>query len=831
MMRTTAAVLVLVLQLVACGGGGTSGSSSSTSSAPSDLSYPTPPAFAVGAAITPLTPTVTGTVTGYTISPALPAGLTLNATTGVISGTPSAAAAPTNYTVTASNSAGSTTDTLSLEVNAVTPAFTYPSLVATFQVGSAANFAPTSTGGAVATWAVSPALPAGLSIDATTGTISGTPSTATLAANYVVTAQNSGGDYKLGLTIEVASGVLLDLGHATQVTGLLLNGTAALSEDAPISVDQESISRCNLWNSSSDSLVTSLACHGQIALAGPTAVVASNTGFGGGLKVLSSSSGAVQTTIRTPYSWWQLAQDGSYIVLGSSSGVSAYSPTGATLFSNGGDYSKALSSAAAGRVLIALGPKGDDVIETVTVPGGASSTGPTFEGTFNEWFADGSHFQSVTGTAVRTYSAVSVQQDLTSLTSVAGLNGTGNYFWTNTTLGVFNLYAVGSSSAALISLNLGFGTLAIAGGTTVAVLPQGQAQAIVIDLSGASPVQHTYNLPTSMVSPSAYAATSASEWFVGAPSGALLDGTTIASTPKYLALGAALSISGGNSLVAIATGSGKIVVINAATHVVQTTIDFESANVQMSSDGSVLAASGVTNFTAQQPDETLNVYSIPSGTLINSFPYTFGSGTQLTGYTLAPTGTLIAQATSNVSGTTFARQVTAVTGGAVLWSDAPSEQLPSVQFSPDGTIIAATEGPQAPGTNTNFYGPPHYTLSTAVSGWGVGWVGATDFLANIYLASAQNFPLGAYASAKIYSSSGTALSSPPLPELVNVEALTSTTVYSPTRNSIFDLATGKPTFGSGDLVTGSGIPVGTDSWVTNGYDVFPFGSSVVALQY
>src|SRR5262245_54287188 len=45
--------------------------------APSGLSYPSPQTYVVGAAITPLNPTVTGTVTSYSVSPALPAGLVL----------------------------------------------------------------------------------------------------------------------------------------------------------------------------------------------------------------------------------------------------------------------------------------------------------------------------------------------------------------------------------------------------------------------------------------------------------------------------------------------------------------------------------------------------------------------------------------------------------------------------------------------------------------------------------------------------------------------------------------------------------------------------------
>jgi len=89
--------------------------------APSNLSYASINGT-VATAITSVNPTVTGTPTSYSISPALPAGLSLNTTTGVISGTPSVAAASSTYTVTATNAGGSTTTTLTIKI--VSPAFT-----------------------------------------------------------------------------------------------------------------------------------------------------------------------------------------------------------------------------------------------------------------------------------------------------------------------------------------------------------------------------------------------------------------------------------------------------------------------------------------------------------------------------------------------------------------------------------------------------------------------------------------------------------------------------------------------------------------------------------
>jgi hypothetical protein len=88
---------------------------------PSSLSYFTNPAtYTMGSAITINAPTSSGgAVTSYVVSPALPAGLTLNPSTGVISGTPTAVVATGSYTVTASNSGGSMTALLSIAV--VTP--------------------------------------------------------------------------------------------------------------------------------------------------------------------------------------------------------------------------------------------------------------------------------------------------------------------------------------------------------------------------------------------------------------------------------------------------------------------------------------------------------------------------------------------------------------------------------------------------------------------------------------------------------------------------------------------------------------------------------------
>jgi gliding motility-associated-like protein len=67
-------------------------------------------------------------ISGYTIDKALPAGLTFDQTTGIISGTPTVLSSATNYTITAYNGGGSSTTVLNLAVG-LTPVVKQPSII------------------------------------------------------------------------------------------------------------------------------------------------------------------------------------------------------------------------------------------------------------------------------------------------------------------------------------------------------------------------------------------------------------------------------------------------------------------------------------------------------------------------------------------------------------------------------------------------------------------------------------------------------------------------------------------------------------------------------
>src|SRR5690606_11952336 len=141
--------------------------------APSALSYNSPNTFTVGAAIVALNPSVSGNVAGYSISPVLPDGLSLDVATGIISGTPTTGAATATYTITASNPGGSTSFGIEITVNDAAPSALSYNSPNTFTVGATIiDLNPTVTGN-VDSYSISPALPDGLTLDTTSGIISG----------------------------------------------------------------------------------------------------------------------------------------------------------------------------------------------------------------------------------------------------------------------------------------------------------------------------------------------------------------------------------------------------------------------------------------------------------------------------------------------------------------------------------------------------------------------------------------------------------------------------------------------------------------------------------
>jgi len=134
----------------------------------------------------------------YTVTPPLPTGLSINANSGAITGTPTVSIAARLETVTVTDAkGGSVSATFTLQVS---PALTATRAVTTKSITrnlAVTPFTPVTGGGSVYTpyvYSISPSLPGAMQIASSTGAITGTPPNAAAAArNYTVTVTDGGG--------------------------------------------------------------------------------------------------------------------------------------------------------------------------------------------------------------------------------------------------------------------------------------------------------------------------------------------------------------------------------------------------------------------------------------------------------------------------------------------------------------------------------------------------------------------------------------------------------------------------------------------------------------
>ena len=152
---------------------------------------------------TPLSYTITATnsPTSYDAN-TLPPGLTVDNSTGVISGTPTASGT-TISNISATNASGTDTETVTFTIAAGPPAITSPA-TATGTVGTAFNYQIAASNSPTSYNATG--LPAGLTVNPATGVISGTP-TASGGSTVVVSATNGTGTgtQNVALTINPAA--------------------------------------------------------------------------------------------------------------------------------------------------------------------------------------------------------------------------------------------------------------------------------------------------------------------------------------------------------------------------------------------------------------------------------------------------------------------------------------------------------------------------------------------------------------------------------------------------------------------------------------------------
>jgi hypothetical protein len=805
-LRLASATTLLGL-LAACGGGG-GGSSNPPPPppppAPSALSYPAPPTFTVGTAIAQLNPTVTGTPTSYTVSPGLPAGLALNGTSGAISGTPTAVQAATNHTVTATNSGGSTTASVSIRVNDVAPAIAYANSTYSFTTELPITaVTPTATGGAIVTWTIAPALPAGLAFSATTGAISGTPTAASAASNYVITATNSGGSDTFDLAIGVQSAVLFDFGHSS--VDFLQHSNSRL-----LSVGRK---RAILWNTQTRERVRTidstcnLSCFGTAALYGNTLVERNPAGF----EVYSASDGSPLAHIDAPVttgSKWTMATDGSYIVDFDASRLSIWSNAGNALLTRTGDYHNASVFAAAGELRIARGPAGANVIETIALPGGTSTTSPQFTGSFHSWFLDGERFFTLVGGTVSIFSKSGVLDDIAAvgLTATGQLAGSGDWFWLVRNAypnGETVIYSIGASTApAATYVNYLTPELYFSNGH-LAIVPVLESEGIkLVDLSGTTPVATQPPIPVTSVN--TFAVLSNNDLFVGNSFGAVIGGIGTA-TPRIFSYGWPSSITGSSTRVSAAMAGGAILNFDLTTRTLENEIDFLASKVKLSADGTILGALASGPSAQHVSDLTLKAFSLPARNVLREWPAIDLPSTTPAPYDfdMSADGNIFALASrffdQNIDLYSLTQRAMRIDDTTLWLNSSTAGQGPfsnganvTLRLSPSGNRVALATAGHVMSVATNIY--TDGVLSAASYGWPVGWLDDNRLLVDAY--KETSFGTSTFDRVQIVSAGGQIVASPALPELFSLQSLGGDLIYVPEKNTIANALTAETVWSS-----------------------------------
>ena len=653
------------------------------------------------------------------------------------------------------------------------PVITYGASSFTLPTHSPVTLTPTNSGGAATSWSVSDGLPAGLALSTTTGVISGTVTNALAPATVTVTATNAGGSGTVTLAIGTDA-VLLNL-------GALDVGAVALSTANVVTEDGAGTEHWVLWNYASGALIAqgdacppdkcSISDVGamlRVGVAGPIAVVPYTAQA---LQVLSSASGAVISTIKGNFGTFQVAPDASYICTVDGNVLTAWGQDGTTIVSHPGNYLQSAVSCVAGEMRVANGPAGATVIERVAVPGGQVTVSPQFAGAFSSWAADGSAFLTSVGNTVWVYSPAGQLLDTQTLGTTANLGGTSQWFWTfdGTDL---NVYKVGASSIPTavytVTPNALNTTYFAASGP---VLTLWDSATHIIDLSGATPVETSYPA-TPPYTGSVFAAVSATQWVVGSTQGTLLDGATVANAaPRYFGYGSVLSMAGTPSRLAVATASGQTLIYDTSNWSLVTTLRAGLfSKIQLSDDGTVLAALSATTFSSSAGQ--VQTLSLPAGSVINTW------NNDASDITLSASASLLGQVIPATGLVAPSRQVTAVTGGAVLWSDSGADS-PIFLSADDSVIVVSTTLNNMPVTNVYR----NDALATQLPGNTVGW------LANDNILQATGGQDVAYAL------TGAPLGGPALPSLAGpTQVVTSDLFFDAGSNSIYSLSSGVKTW-------------------------------------
>jgi hypothetical protein len=161
-----------------------------------------------------------GMVASWSISPDLPEGMVFD--NGSITGVPLVNSTNTTYAVSATNTGGTAVAFLNITVVEPVAVLSFNESFLAVRGETILNATLANSGGYVATWAIAPALPAGVLL--WNGWLYGTPLVNLSNTTFTVWANNSGGSANITFTLEVIEPVAIIVYPDSEIT--LVNGVS-----------------------------------------------------------------------------------------------------------------------------------------------------------------------------------------------------------------------------------------------------------------------------------------------------------------------------------------------------------------------------------------------------------------------------------------------------------------------------------------------------------------------------------------------------------------------------------------------------------------------------
>jgi PKD repeat protein len=723
--------------------------------------------------------TASNSPTSYGAS-GFPGGLSVNASTGVLSGIPTAAGTY-NATVTATNAGGTGSKTVTITINPTAPVVS-SAATATGQVGVAFSYqitasnSPTSYGAS--------GLPSGLSVNVLTGSISGTP-TAAGTSTATVSATNGGGTGSKAVTITISqppAPVVSSGGTATGQVGV------AFSYQITASNSPTSYGAIGLPSGLSVNTSTGLIS-GTPTLAGTsTATVSATNGGGTGSKTVTItvspatpvvSSGAAATgQVGVAFSYQITASNSptSYGASGLPSGLSVNISTG--LIS--GTPAVAGTSAATVSATNAGGTGSKTVTITINPATPVVSSGATAPGQVGVAFS----YQITASNSPTSYGASGLPSGLSVNTATGLISGTPT--------------AAGTSTATVSATN-GGGT-----GSKAVTITISQPPAPVVGSGGTATgqvgVAFSYQI-TASNSPTSYGA-------FGLPSGLSVNTSTglISGTP---------ALAGTSTATVSATNGG-------GTGSKTVTITVSPATPVVSSGAAATGQVGVAfsyQITASNSPTNYGASGLPGGLSVNT-------STGLISGTPTAAGTSTAAVSATNAGGTGSKTVTITISPppapVVTSANAANGQV-GVAFSYQ---IAASNSPTSYGASGLPSGLSVNTSTGRISGTptAAGTSAATISATNAGGTGSRTVTFSIIPAAPVISSANTAIGKVGVAFSYQITASNNPTSYG---------ATGLPPGLTLDSQTGliSGIPTTAGVWepTITATNAGGFGTKTVAI--